>query len=255
MTSTLGGRRALVTGAASGIGRAVAGHLAALGADVVLSDLKSEALVDAASEVPGSIVLDADLRDRRQVMELVDAAGAVDILVNNAGLQHVAPIEEFAIEQWDRIIDVMLTAPFLLTRGLLPSMYERQWGRIVNIGSVHSLVASPFKAAYVTAKHGLLGMTRTVAAEAAGRPGDVTAHAICPSYVRTPLVERQISEQATVHGIAEDRVLSEVLLAQNAVKRLIEPAEVAEAVGWLCGPMAWTMTGAAFTMDAGWLAH
>jgi len=255
MHDILQGRRALVTGAASGIGRAVAVHLAELGGEVVVSDLPGPELDLVAKAIPGSLAIPADLSVGHQVVALAEEAGAVDILVNNAGLQHVSPIETFPVERWDLILAVMVTAPFLLTRALLPSMYERQWGRVINIASVHGLVASPYKVAYVTAKHGLLGMTKTTALEAAARCPDVTAHAICPSYVRTPLVEGQIAEQAMVHHLPEEEVLSEVLLANNAVKRLIEPEEVAQAVAWLCGSMAWAMTGGVLGMDAGWLAR
>jgi len=169
--------------------------------------------------------------------------------------QHVSPIETFETEKWDRLLAVMLTAPFLLIRSLIPAMYERGWGRIVNVASVHGLVASPYKAAYVAAKHGLLGLTKTVALEAAARGGNLSVSAICPSYVRTPLVEKQIADQARIRGIAEADVIESVLLERNAVKRLIEPQEVAGAVGFLCADSAWSMTGAALTLDAGWLAH
>ncbi len=255
MTTRYDGRRVLITGAASGIGRSVAKHLTSLGADLVLSDLPGSAFDSMAKEFSGAEVIPADLSVTKDVEALVAEAGGVDILVNNAGLQYVATVETFPVESWDRIIAVMLSAPFLLTRAVLPWMYERQWGRVINIASVHGLVASPYKVAYVTAKHGLLGMTKTVALEAAERCSDVTAHAICPSYVRTPLVERQIEAQAQTHHTDEGHVVAEVLLANNAIKRLIEPEEVAAAVGWLCGPLAWTMTGSALGMDAGWLAH
>jgi 3-hydroxybutyrate dehydrogenase len=153
------------------------------------------------------------------------------------------------------LLAVMLTAPFLLIRGLLPAMYDRGWGRIINVASVHGLVASPYKVAYVSAKHGLLGLTKTVALEAAARGGNISVSAVCPSYVRTPLVEKQIVDQARIRGIAESGVVEDVLLERNAVKRLIEPEEVARAVGFLCADSAWSMTGAAMTLDAGWLAH
>jgi 3-hydroxybutyrate dehydrogenase len=179
----------------------------------------------------------------------------VDILVNNAGLQRVSPIEEFDEEWWDRLLAIMLTAPFLLIHDLIPGMYERGWGRIVNIASVHGLVASPYKAAYVSAKHGVIGLTKTVALEAGERKAGVTVNAVCPSYTRTPLVEKQIADQARVHGISEDEVLEKIMLDRNAVKRLIEPSEVAASVSFLCSEEAWSITGSAFTMDAGWLAH
>ncbi|HEV3231766.1 MAG TPA: 3-hydroxybutyrate dehydrogenase [Candidatus Dormibacteraeota bacterium] len=251
----LGGRRALVTGAASGIGLAVARHLGALGARVVLSDLEGPRLEAAAAGVPGALAIGADLSDRAAVHRLADEVGEVDILVNNAGLQHVSPIEEFDEARWDLIVGVMLTAPFVLTKRLLPGMYARGWGRVVNIASVHGLIASPYKAAYVSAKHGLLGFTKTLALEAGAHGGGVSAHAICPSYVRTPLVEGQVAAQATAHGIPESEVVDKVLLTQNAVRRLIEPEEVARAVEFLCSDLGWTMTGGVLAMDAGWLAH
>jgi 3-hydroxybutyrate dehydrogenase len=251
---TLAGRRALVTGAASGIGLAIARRLAADGAAVVLSDRAGEALEAAALELAAEAVA-ADLTVREDVARLLEAAGPVEILVNNAGLQHVDALPDFPAEEWDRLLAVMLTAPFLLVQGTLLHMYEAEWGRIVNVASVHGLVASPFKAAYVSAKHGLIGLTKTIALEAAAVCPDVTAHAICPSYVRTPLVEAQIESQASAHGITASAVVQDVLLERNAVKRLIEPEQVAELVGYVCGPAAWTTTGAVFSMDAGWLAH
>jgi 3-hydroxybutyrate dehydrogenase len=252
---TLRGKRALVTGAASGIGHAVALHLSRLGAGVTFSDIDPARLAVVTEGLEGARAIAADLADPAQVDRLARDAGPVDILVNNAGLQHVSPIESFEVEKWDRLLAVMLTAPFLLIRALLPAMYDRGWGRIINVASVHGLVASPYKVAYVSAKHGLLGLTKTVALEAAARGGNLSISAVCPSYVRTPLVEKQIVDQARLRGIAESDVVEEVLLERNAVKRLIEPEEVARAVGFLCADSAWSMTGAAMTLDAGWLAH
>ncbi len=249
------GKRALVTGAASGIGRAIAQHLARLGAHVAFSDIDPKPLAELTAGLSGATVAAADLAVPAQVEQLARAVGPVDILINNAGLQHVNPVERFETEMWDRLLAVMLTAPFLLIRSLIPAMYERGWGRIVNVASVHGLVASPFKSAYVSAKHGLLGLTKTVALEAAAHGGNISVSAVCPSYVRTPLVEKQIADQARLLGIPEADVIETVLLDRNAVKRLIEPEEVARAVGLLCGDSAWSMTGASLTLDAGWLAH
>jgi 3-hydroxybutyrate dehydrogenase len=253
--ASLSGRRALVTGAASGIGLAVARELAANGADVVISDISLDLLRDLARSIPRAVALAADLSSREDVRALAANAGEVDILVNNAGLQHVSPLHEFDEAKWDTLLDVMLTAPFLLIRALIPGMYARSWGRVLNIGYVHSLIASAYKSAYVSAKHGLVGLTKTAALEAAARSRGVTVNVICPSYVRTPLVEKQTRDQARVHGIPEAEVLERVLLTDNAIKRLIEPHEVAQYAAFLCRDEAWSITGAALTMDAGWLAH
>ncbi len=255
MNEPLAGKRALVTGAASGIGLAIVRDLHARGVEVVASDVSAERLADALSSLPAVRRVRADLAQRADVEALVDAAGPIDVLVNNAGLQHVSPIEAFDPAKWDQLIAVMLSAPFTLIRGLLPGMYARDWGRIINVASVHGLIASPFKSAYVSAKHGLLGLTKTVALEAGARCPNLTVNAICPSYVRTPLVEKQIADQARVHQIAPSEVVEKVMLTRNAIKRLIEPEEVASLVAFLCRPEAWSITGTAQTMDAGWLAH
>jgi 3-hydroxybutyrate dehydrogenase len=251
--TSLNGRSALITGAASGIGLAVARELAAEGARVILSDISPAALADVAATIPGATILAADLSQRADVKRLAAEAGAVDILVNNAGLQHVSPIEEFDEARWDLLLAIMLTAPFLLMRALLPAMYAKKWGRVLNVGSVHSLIASPYKSAYVSAKHGLFGLTKTAALEAADK--GVTVNALCPSYVRTPLVEKQIADQARVHGVPEAEVVSRIMLTQNAIKRMIEPSEVGKYAAFLCREEAWSITGTAVTMDAGWLAH
>ncbi|MBL8957917.1 MAG: 3-hydroxybutyrate dehydrogenase [Myxococcaceae bacterium] len=255
MKNALTGKRALVTGAASGIGLAITRELLNEGVRVIASDLSHDRLADALAGLSNVELAPADLSQRASVEALGHVAGHVDVLVNNAGLQHVSPIESFDPAKWDQILHVMLTAPFLLTRALLPGMYARQWGRIINVASVHGLIASPFKSAYVSAKHGLLGLTKTVALEAGARCSDLTVNAVCPSYVRTPLVEKQIADQARVHGIGADEVVEKVMLTQNAIKRLIEPEEVAQLVTFLCRPEAWSITGTAQTMDAGWLAH
>ncbi|SER93954.1 3-hydroxybutyrate dehydrogenase [Pedococcus cremeus] len=245
----LTGRSALVTGAASGIGAACVARLTEAGAKVYAVDRDAEGL-DQFADLGAVTPLPTDLSD----LDAVDALPAdVDILVNNAGIQHVSPIEEFPTETWDLIIRLMLTSPFRLVRRTLPHMYAAQWGRVVNISSVHGLRASAYKAAYVSAKHGLEGLSKVTALEGAAH--GVTSNCVNPAYVRTPLVERQIADQALSHGIGEDEVVEKVMLAPVAVKRLIEPAEVADLVAFLCGPSAASVSGSSFTMDGGWTAH
>ncbi len=257
MTEDTEDRVAVVTGAASGIGLAVARDLARRGVRVVLSDYDVEAGRTAADDIEGSIFMAADLSDGSESGRLVraatDALGRVDILVNNAGIQHVAAITEFPEAKWRQIIEVMLTAPFLLTQAVLPGMYERGWGRIVNIASVHALRASAYKSAYVAAKHGLLGLTRVTAIE--GAEQGVTCNAICPSYVRTALVERQIADQARLHAIPASEVVEKIMVAEAPIHRLLEADEVAQYVGYLCSAAAAGITGGAQTIDCGWTAH
>ncbi|MFF9851747.1 3-hydroxybutyrate dehydrogenase [Streptomyces litmocidini] len=250
----LTGRTALVTGAAGGIGRACALRLAAAGARVRAVDRAAEGLETLAEEAGA---LPGDLEPRLLDLTDLDAAEAVaagtDILVNNAGIQLVRPIEEFPPDVFHTVLTVMLEAPFRLIRGALPHMYGQGWGRIVNLSSVHGLRASAFKSAYVAAKHGLEGLSKTAALE--GAPHGVTSNCVNPGYVRTPLVERQIADQAAAHGIPPERVLADVLLKDSALKRLIEPEEVAEAVLYLCTPQASFITGTSLTLDGGWTAH
>jgi 3-hydroxybutyrate dehydrogenase len=247
---------AIVTGAASGIGLACAERLAADGMKVVLADLNDEAGAAHAKRLGGAFVK-ADLTSRAGCRALVDASlkayGTVHVLVNNAGYQHVSPIEDFPEEQWERMLALMLTAPFLLTRYCWPSMKRQKWGRVINIASIHALIASPFKAAYISAKHGLVGLTRTAALE--GGEHGITVNAICPAYVRTPLVDGQIADQAKANHMSADEVIEKIMLAPAAVKRLIEPREVADFAAYLCGEPAGTITGAALTMDLGWTAR
>jgi len=247
---------ALVTGAASGIGLACAERLSADGMKVVLADLNEKAGSEHAKRLGGTFVA-ADLGTRGGCRKLVDEAlkahGTVHVLVNNAGFQHVSPIEEFPEDQWDRMLALMLTAPFLLTRYCWPAMKKQKWGRVVNIASIHALVASPFKVGYISAKHGMIGLTRTAALE--GGEHGITVNAICPAYVRTPLVDSQIADQAKANRMSPDEVIEKIMLAPAAVKRLIEPRAVADFVAYLCGDAAGVITGAALTMDLGWTAR
>ena len=249
MTSSLQGRRALITGGASGIGAACARAFAAAGAHVTVADIDGDAASRVAAEIGGES-WQVDLADTGALAELrLDT----DILVNNAGIQHVSPIEEFDPAQFSLILRLMLEAPFLLIRAALPGMYERGFGRVINLSSVHGLRASKYKAAYVSAKHGLEGLSKVTALE--GGEHGVTSNCIDPGYVRSPLVEKQIADQARLNGIGEDEVLSRVLLAESAVKRLVEPHEVASLALWLAGPDAGMVTGAGYTMDGGWSAR
>jgi 3-hydroxybutyrate dehydrogenase len=245
----LKGRSALVTGGASGIGRACAERLARAGAAVTVLDLDGDAAKRVAGEIGGE-PLQADLSDYGVLDGLEFDA---DIVVNNAGLQHVAPIEEFPPERFSLILRIMLEAPFRIIRKALPGMYEKGWGRVVNVSSVHGLRASPYKSAYVSAKHGLEGLSKTVALE--GGPKGVTSNCVCPAYVRTPLVEKQIADQARTHGIPEEEVIEKIMLTEPAIKRLIEPEEVAEMAAFLCGPEASFINGASIVMDGGWTAR
>ncbi len=246
----LRGRAALVTGAASGIGRAVALRLTDGGMDVLAVDLRPD------PDGPG-VPHEADLTDAEANERAVDAAlerfGRLDLVVANAGIQHVAPIHEFPLERWQTIVSLLLTSPFLLAKRAWPALQASGAGRFIAIASVHGLVASPYKAAYVSAKHGVLGLVKTLALE--GAEDGITATAVCPGYVRTPLVEKQIADQAKAHKLSEDEVLEKVILAPHAVKELIEPAEVAEVVAFLAGPAGRAFTGVPVTLDQGWTAR
>lgn len=246
----LAGHTALVTGASSGIGAALARRLVADGAAVVAVDRDEAGLKVLADEVPAVEPVPCDLSD----LDAVDALpSAVDVLVNNAGLQHVAPLPDFDPNRFSLIMRVMLEAPFRLARRILPHMYRRGWGRVINISSAHGLRASPFKAAYVTAKHGLEGLSKVIALEGASH--GVTSNCINPAYVRTPLVEKQIADQSRAHGIDEDTVIEQIMLAPVAVKRLVEPDEVAEVAAVLYGPALSSITGSSLSMDGGWTAR
>lgn len=247
-TLSLEGRRATITGGAGGLGAACARLLASRGAHVSVVDLDGEAAARIAEPLGGE-ALQMDLLDSAALATL---SLDTDILVNNAGIQVIAPIEEFEPAAFERIQRLMVTAPFLLMRAALPGMYRRGFGRIINVSSVHGLRASAFKSAYVAAKHGLEGLSK-VAAREGGRHG-VTSNCVNPGYVRTPLVEGQIADQARTHGIEETQVLESLLLAPNAIKRLVEPVEVATLVAWLASDQAAMVTGASYLMDGGWSA-
>lgn len=252
----LKGKTAIVTGAASGIGLAISEGLAAEGVKVVMGDINEDALKDHASRL-NALYKVTDLSKRESCKDLVDytnaETGGADILVNVAGIQHVCPIEEFPEDKWDFIISLMLTAPFLLTKYVWPNMKEKGWGRIVNISSIHGLVASEFKSAYISAKHGLIGLTKTAGLE--GGPQGITCNAICPAYVRTPLVEKQIADQAKHHGISEDQVIGEIMLAKAAIKEMIPPPTIMSAVKFFCSDEASAVTGVALPLDGGWVAN
>ncbi|MGM0703941.1 MAG: 3-hydroxybutyrate dehydrogenase [Pseudomonadota bacterium] len=248
-------RVALVTGTASGIGEAVVNHFRELGHQVLAVDFNAQAAEKA--EAVGAVFFQADLTDadacRAAVDEAIKRFGRVDILVNNAGIQHVSSIEDFPETKWRQIVDLMLTAPFLLSQACWPSMRDNGWGRIVNIASVHAQVASPGKAAYISTKHGLIGLTKTAALE--GGSQGITANAICPAYVKTPLVDNQIADQAKLHGMDEQEVIEQVMLKNAAIKRLIEPSEVAQMVAYLASDAAGAVTGSSWNIDLGWTAQ
>ncbi len=246
---------AVVTGAASGIGLAVAEALAGNDYQVVMADVNAEGGQREADRL-GATFVKVDLTDRSACKALIDTAvakfGTIDVLVNNAGIQHVSPVEDFPEDKWDFIIRLMLTAPFLLTKYAWPHLKSTGWGRIINISSVHGLRASEFKSAYITAKHGMMGLTKTTALE--GGPHGITVNAICPAYVRTPLVDNQIDAQAATHGIPREEVIGSIMLKKAAIKRMIEPNEIGAAVIYLCSDVAGCMTGTDFTIDCGWTA-
>ena len=248
-------RVALITGGGGGIGRAIAQVFAESGARIVVTDARDTGQA-VADEVGGRFLL-ADISDLDETRELcrraIELEGRVDILVNNAGLQHISPVEDFPEDEWARLVQIMLIAPFQLTKYVVPGMKERGWGRIINMSSIHGLVASPYKSAYVAAKHGLIGLTRTVALEV-GEFG-ITVNAICPGYSNTALVRSQIGDQARTRGISEDEVLDKVMLEPAAIKRLVEPEEIASLALFLASDDARSVTGAAMSIDGGWTAR
>lgn len=249
MTPPLAGRRAIVTGGAAGIGESIVRAFAAEGAHVVVADRDAERAAAVAQSVGGEAWV-VDLSDTAALAELSLTA---DILVNNAGIQQVSPIEGFDPERFRLILTLMLESPFLLTRAVLPGMYERGFGRIINLSSVHGLRASAFKSAYVAAKHGLEGLSKVTALE--GAPHGVTSNCINPGYVNTALVQKQIADQAIAHGIPQSEVVQKVMLVHNPIKRMVDPDDVASLAVWLAGPHASMVTGASYTIDGGWTAQ
>lgn len=244
----LDGKRVLVTGAASGIGEACARAFAAQGAHLVLADRDAAGVEAVAADIHGETIV-VDLGDLDRVSA---ASWEADVLINNAGFQHLAAVEEFDPDTFDAMLRVMVQAPFRIAQRVLPGMYKRGWGRFVHVSSVHGQRASAFKSAYVTAKHGLEGLSKVLSVE--GAPHGVTSNTIAPAYVRTPLVEGQLAEQAAQHGIGEAEVLNDVMLARTPVKRLIEPSEVADLAVFLCGPSSGSMSGGSYPISGGWLA-
>ncbi|RMD93314.1 MAG: 3-hydroxybutyrate dehydrogenase [Alphaproteobacteria bacterium] len=254
----LTGKTAVVTGSTSGIGLGIARALAQAGADVVLNsftDNEEDHLLaaDIGSEFGvNARYVKADMAKGAEARALIEEAGACDILVNNAGIQHVAPIEEFPEERWNSIIAINLTAAFHTTAAALPKMREAGWGRVINIASAHGLTASPYKAAYIAAKHGLVGLTKTTALETAEE--DITANAICPGYVLTPLVEAQIPDQMKTHGMDRETVVREVMLARQPSKKFATPEQIGGTAVFLCSPAAEQITGTTISVDGGWTA-
>jgi len=259
----LAGKTAIVTGSTSGIGLGIAHALARAGANIVINGFGEAAAIEetraslSREHNVGVAYSGADISKPADIAAMIDLAdsefGGADIIVNNAGIQHVAPIEEFPVEKWDAILAINLSGAFHAIRLSIPAMKQKKWGRIINIASAHALVASPFKAAYVAAKHGILGLTKTVALEVAEH--GITANAICPGYVMTPLVQKQIPEQAKARGISEEAVVRDVLLAPQSTKRFVEVSEVAALAAFLASDEAGSITGTALPIDGGWTAH
>ncbi|MBX3311519.1 MAG: 3-hydroxybutyrate dehydrogenase [Microbacteriaceae bacterium] len=245
----LKGKSAIVTGGGGGIGEAIARAFAEAGANVTVADVSEEAAKRVANDIGGA----AWVVNLAETTQLESLQLKCEILVNNAGIQRVSPIEDFNVEDFRLIQKIMLEAPFLLIRASLPYMYEKGWGRVINLSSVHGLRASAFKSAYVAAKHGLEGLSKVTALEGASH--GVTSNCINPGYVRTALVEKQISDQAKVHGISEDEVVEKIMLADSSIKRLLDPSEVASLALWLASDSAGLATGSSFVMDGGWTAH
>lgn len=259
----LAGKTALVTGSTSGIGLGIARSLASAGANVVLNGFgDADVIGKARDEIQADFSVQADysaadMSQGDQIVDMIartiDRFGAIDVLVNNAGIQHVAPVEDFPEEKWNAILAINLSSAFHLIRAVVPEMKERRWGRIVNVASAHGLTASPFKSAYVAAKHGMIGLSKTVALEVA--EFGITCNTVCPGYVKTPLVEKQIADQAKAHGISPENVVRDVLLSHQARKEFVQVEELAALTVFLCSDAAASMTATALAMDGGWSQH
>lgn len=247
-------RAALITGAASGIGFGLARHLALNGYQVYLSDIDADAAARAAQQIGGEVVPCAlDVSSSQAITALHQTIGEIDLLINNAGIQFVAPIDEFPPERWQQIINILLVGPALLTRCFLPGMRTKNFGRIVNIGSIHSLVASPYKSAYVAAKHGLLGFSKTIALETAAH--DITINTLCPAYVKTPLVEKQIASQARSHNLTEAEVIDTIMLKPMPKHAFIAQDELNAALDYVISSAARNFTGQTLVLDGAWTAQ
>ena len=259
----LKGKSVIVTGSTSGIGLGIARAFAAQGCNVMLNGFGDSVQIEklraalAAEHKCTVLYSSADMAKPLEVAAMVDQVarrfGSVDVLVNNAGIQHVAPVEQFPVDKWDQILAINLSSAFHSIRTALPGMKTRKWGRIINVASAHGLVASPFKSAYIAAKHGMVGLTRTVGLETAG--SGVTCNAICPGYVLTPLVEQQIEDQAKAHGIPREEVISKVILERQPSKQFVKVEEIAALAVFLAGDLASSITGAAYSIDGGWTAQ
>ncbi|WP_406663027.1 3-hydroxybutyrate dehydrogenase [Gallaecimonas sp. GXIMD1310] len=245
--------KVLVTGGASGIGFGIAEHFADQGHQVIIADLNAEAASRAAATLAGARGVALNVTDSTAAEALATELGAVDVIVNNAGIQHVSRLEDFPVDKWRQLVDIMLVGPMVVTKAFLPAMRAQNFGRIINIGSIHALVASPYKSAYIAAKHGLLGFAKTLALELA--EADITINTICPAYVKTPLVEQQIADQARENGISEDEVVNTIMLAPMPKKAFIGVDEIAGTAAFLCSPAAKNITAQTMVLDGGWTAR
>ena len=248
---------ALITGAGSGIGRAIAYHLAATGYHVIASDISEQAVEETLSKINlqhySAQACKLDVTNQQDIEAIAEKAGRIDVLINNAGIQYVSALESFPVDRWKLITEILLIGPAMLTRSVRPLMRQQAFGRIINIGSIHALIASPYKSAYVAAKHGMIRFSKTIALETADT--DITIKTLCPAYVKTPLVEQQIANQAQQHGISEEDVIKNIMLAPMPKKAFIDPQEITDTISYLISPAAKNMTGQNIVLDGGWTAQ